>query len=427
MAEPVSLLLNMSIRCFSTGSRALGLAFLITALAARKAQGQSRVEYKYERYQEDNDRTKVETHGFWFESELASKFTIRGQYVHDALSGATPTGGPPPAGTNAVPLTRFQDIRNAGFLEGAFKAGRTTTTPQVAYSEESDYRSLGLALTEAIDFNQKNTTLVLGISRNSDSLNGTYQRQYVYKNETSILLGINQLLSPLTVLTANLTFGYQDGYLNDPYKGVNFTFSYPNPAFDPVDFDVNLGEKRPRHKFKQIGYLGFTQSFPKLNGSADLNYRLHHDDWGIWANTIGLEWNQKLGSRVMLSPLFRYHRQTAADFYAVRFHGDPLLPDGGEYALQSDGVTVLFTGDEGFPGDGAAHSIPGHPNYFSSDYRLSALESFTVGAALRVKLCEHAYLSLAYKRYMMRGLDGITPKGQYPSAHAFTIGLGMDF
>jgi hypothetical protein len=284
-----------------------------------------------------------------------------------------------------------------------------------------------LALTEAVDFNQKNTTLVLGLSRNSDSLSGTYQRSFVYKNESTILLGINQLLSPLTVLTANLSFGYQDGYLNDPYKGVNFTFSYPNPAFDPQDFDVNLGEKRPRHKFKQIGYLGLTQSFPKLRGSADFNYRLHHDDWGIWANTVGLEWNQKLGSRVILSPLFRYHRQTAADFYAVRFHGDPLLPEGGQYALQGDGVTVLFNGDEGFPGDGTPHSVPVHPNYYSSDYRLSALESFTVGAGIRIKLCDKAHLSLAYKRYIMRGLDGVTPQGQYPSANAFTAGLGVEF
>ena len=178
---------------------------------------------------------------------------------------------------------------------------------------------------------------------------------------------------------------------------------------------------------KQIGFLGLTQYFQSLNGSADLNYRLHHDDWGIWAHTVGLEWHQKLGTRVLLSPLFRYHRQTAAEFYSIRFHGDPLLPDGGQYALQGDGFTMLFSGDEGFPGDGVAHSIPAHPNYYSSDFRLSELESFTLGAALRVKLCEHAYLSLAYKRYLMRGLDGITPQGQYPSAHAFTVGLGMEF
>ncbi len=408
--------------------RVLGWLTVVTTAAVRPVAGQSRVEYKYEYYQEDDNRAKVETHGLWFESELHPKFTLRGQYVHDALSGATPTGGPPPVGSNVVPLTQFSDERNAGYLEGAVKLGRTTTTPQISYSEESDYRSLGLALTEAIDFNQKNTTLVLGLSRNSDSLNGANQLNFVHKNDTAVLVGLNQLLTPLSVLTVNLSFGYQDGYLNDPYKGVNFAFTYlPDSPFNPTPYDVNLEEKRPRHKFKQVGYLGFTQNVPALKGSADFSYRLHHDDWGIWANTFGVEWNQKLGSRVVLTPLFRYHRQSAASFYGVRFVGDPLLPDGGQFAVQSDGSTLLFSGDEGFPGDGPAMTIPAHPSYFSSDYRLSEMETFTYGVGLRIKVCEHASVYLAYKRYEMHGLDGVTPQGQYPSAHAGTVGLGIEF
>ena len=403
----------------------LGLAIL-SAVATRHALGESRVEYKYEYYQEDGDRTRVQTHGLWFETELHTQFLLRGQYVHDALSGATPTGGPP-EGTNAVPLSRFEDKRNAGFLEGAIKYGRTTPSPQISYSEESDYRSLGMGVTESIDFNQKNTTLVVGLSRNSDSLRGSNQFDFAYKHETVAMVGINQLLSPLSVLTVNVTMGYVDGYLNDPYKGVNFFFNYPNPVFDPLPFDVNLGEKRPRHRFKQIGYVGFSQYVPKLKGGLDASYRLYHDDWGVWGNTFQLEWNQKVGSRVVVSPLFRYHRQTAADFYGVRFAGDPLLPDGGQYALQSDGFTLLFQGDEGFPGDGMVGLVPTHPSYFSSDYRLSEMETLTYGLGVRIKLCERASLFLAYKRYETRGLDGLTPGGQYPSAHAGTVGLGMTF
>lgn len=412
-------------RCSS--AQVVGWLTAISAAAGRPALGQTRLEYKFEYYQEDDDRTRAETHALWFETELHPKILLRGQYVHDALSGATPTGGPPPPGTNTVPLSQYDDDRHAGFIEGALKFGRTTTTPQIAYSEESDYRSLGFALTEAIDFNQKNTTLILGAHRNSDSLNGANQINFVYKNDTALLLGLNQLLSPLSILSVNLTLGYQDGYLSDPYKGVNFAFSYPNPIFDPTPFDVNFEEKRPRHRFKQIGYIGLTQHVPPVRGSAELAYRLHHDDWGIWAHTFSLEWNQKLGERVILTPLFRYHRQSAANFYGVRFVGDPLLPNGGQFALQSDGFTLLFSGDEGFPGDGVVGTVPAHPTYFSSDFRLSELESFTYGIGLRVKLCENAHLYVAYKRYVMRGLDAITARGQYPAAHAGTVGLGIEF
>ena len=400
---------------------------VVSATGVRHAWAQSRVEYKYEYYQEADDRTRVQTHGLWFETELDKRLVLRGQYVHDALSGATPNGGPPPAGTNAVPLSRFEDERNAGMLQGDIKLGRFNTSPQISYSEESDYRSLGVALTEAIDFNQKNTTLILGTSRNSDAVRGSNQIGFAYKNETLGMVGINQLLSPLSVLTVNFTMGYLDGYLNDAYKGVNFSVNYPNPVFDPTPFDVNLGEKRPRHRFKQIGYFGFTQYVPKLKGGADLSYRLYHDDWGVWGNTFQMEWNQKVGQRLVVTPLLRYHRQTAADFYGVRFAGDPLLPHGAQYALQSDGFTMLFNGDEGFPGDGLVGTVPAHPSYYSSDYRLSEMETWTYGLGVRIKLCENATLSLAYKRYETHGLDGITPKGQYPTAHAGTVGLSVSF
>jgi len=402
----------------------LGVALLLTA---RPVWAQSRVEYRYEQYQEDNDRVQVQTQGFWFQTELPPHVVMRGQFVHDALSGATPNGGPPPPGSDAVPLAKFKDERNAGFLESAIRYGRSTTTPQLAYSEESDYRSLGVSLTEAVDFNSKNTTLIFGLSRNFDSLNGTFQRRFVYKGETVWLLGINQLLSPLSVLTVNLTLNYQDGFLSDPYKGVNFAFRYPNPVFDPTPEGVNLGENRPRHRFTPTGFINLTQYVPRLKGSADINYRVHHNDWGIWSHTLGLEWHQNLGPRVVLSPLFRYYRQSAANFYGVRFTGDPLLPQGAQYALQSDGFTLLFNGDEGFPGDGATGSVPGHPAYFSSDYRLSELETFTFGVGIRVKLWDQVSFLASYKRYEMRGLDGVTPTGQYPSAHAGTVGLVFEF
>ena len=44
--------------------------------------------------------------------------------------------------------------------------------PQFSYSQESDYASRGISLTHAYDFNQKNTTIVLGIAHNFDSVGG---------------------------------------------------------------------------------------------------------------------------------------------------------------------------------------------------------------------------------------------------------------
>jgi hypothetical protein len=90
--------------------------------------------------------------------------------------------------------------------------------------------------------------------------------------------------------------------------------------------------------------------------------------------------------------MFRYYYQTAADFYATQF---------GNYR----------------------HA----PTYYSADYRLSELESFTAGLSVNWKVRSWLTIDAGYKRYIMRGLDGTTSQTAYPSANVFTIGARLWF
>lgn len=139
--------------------------------------------------------------------------------------------------------------------------------------------------------------------------------------------------------------------------------------------------------------------FDRVNGAVEVTYRLHHDDFGVTASTVSLLWNQKLGKHVTVSPLFRYHTQTAARFYGTLFPGDPTDPS--------------------FP-------IP-VPQYYSSDYRLSALESFTYGVQVSARVWKHLSLAASYKRFEMYGRDGNTSADQYPKANVFSGGLTLWF
>jgi hypothetical protein len=78
-----------------------------------------------------------------------------------------------------------------------------------------------------------------------------------------------------------------------------------------------------------------------------------------------------------------------------------------------------------FPGD--PDSGAGVPRHYSSDYRLSELQSFTYGASLLWRLHENVHLDLGYKRYEMFGREGKTPKDAYPSANVFSLGLRVWF
>ena len=99
------------------------------------------------------------------------------------------------------------------------------------------------------------------------------------------------------------------------------------------------------------------------------------------------------GDHVVVSPFFRFHHQSEADFYAPQFVGDPFFPDGVNWD------------DQGFPGGGSA---PPFPESYSSDYRLSRLDTYTYGLSVTVKIKDRVSLDAAYKRYVMEGRDGVT-------------------
>jgi hypothetical protein len=379
----------------TVGGRWLATGSLIVALhllPLNKARAQNHADYRYELYKEENGRIEVQTHSALTELELKSWLSLKAEVIYDAISGATPTGALPAAGTHKVPTVEIDDDRYAGVIEVGMKYRNITFRPQYAYSDESDYRSISAGLNASIDLNQKNTTMNLGVSHNWDTIiptEGTFLTTEETRDTTDLLVGLTQLLGPKMFLTANFTYGFGTGYFSDPYKGVQFT-GYPDPA-------TVFPENRPSRRDKEIIYLALTRAFDPLHGSAELSYRLYHDSFGIDAHTLGFTWLQKLGSKVVLAPTFRFYNQSAADFYAPSFPGD--------LSVSSAGI----------------------PRHYSSDYRMSDFHAFTYGVSLLWRIHEHVHLDLSYKRYEMIGNDGGTPDDAYPVANVFGAGIRVWF
>ncbi len=366
------------------------------AMLAQRLRGENHFDYRYDDYLEDDDRIHVRTHSAFLEFLINSSVSLNAEFVYDAISGATPTGGPPLAGSNQVPLAHMEDERWAGNISSAIRwGGNQTTTPQFAYSLEGDYESVGLSLNHTIDFNDKNTTLALGLAYTHDTIMPEFwYGDREYKNGGDALVGLTQLLGPKTLFTANLTVGTAHGYLADPYKGFRFT-DYPDPT-------TLFPENRPSDRTKEIGYFSLTHFVTPLKGSAELSYRIYHDSYGILSHTVTLSWFQKLGKHVILSPMFRFADQNEADFYAVQLPGDPQLPPGDPFYVPI-------------------------PKYYSADYRLSALQTFTYGISATVKIKDRVSLDLSYQRYEMVGKDQVTSASAYPNAHTISGGVRIWF
>jgi hypothetical protein len=453
-------------------ARMAGVALLAGQLCRAMAQEENQAAFRQEYYIEENDRVKINTQSVLFDSELTRNVRLNGTLTFDAVSGASPIGAPPPdkwqyptytdyynsyynqayasrfdqevianqvlvdagivtyqqmtndaaaaaaaaapgiATVNAdasyqsltnhpnyksdkVPLAKLTDNRVAFSLAPSFTFGRHLITPSFAYSEESDYVSYVGALNYSLALNQKNTTLNFGWSHNADSV---WDNRSAWRDKTvdSFLIGGVQLLSPKSYVTFNFTYGNEDGFLSDPYKGVMFTITDTSNLVGVILHDLDDpsydGENRPRHRDRQIFHLSYTQFFDPLNGSLDCSYRFARDSWEVLAHTLDLRWHQKLGRQLVISPLFRYHEQSAAEFY---YPG--LVPGGTD-----------------------------RPEFYSSDYRLSHLQTFTYGVHLTWRMDKHVSVDLGYQRYVMEGLDRTSPSA-YPEANVYSIGARLRF
>ena len=395
----------------------LALAGLLWGGLVHRGRAEDTFTYRYEKYQESDGRVGVETHSGSFDVTLRPWLSFKGEVVNDAVSGATPTGRPAnaaaPAGSygngaynDSFDVVYMKDNRMGGFGEPTFTFGANRISTQFSYSGESDYISRGVALNYSRDFNQKNTTLNVGWSHDFDTIeqgnspNGIlFENGNLKKDSDEFIVGVNQLLGPKTILTANFEFGYANGYLADPYKSFWF--------YD----GEGVPESRPGQRTKEIVYVGLTQFITPLDASVEGSYRFYSDSFGITAHTVSLAWYQKLGRQLVVAPSFRYYYQTAADFYHVTLPG---------YV----GTVTLAPGDptpfDGFP-------QPEIPQYYSADYRLSEMQTMTVGVSVNWKVVDHFYIDASYERYIMQGLDGATDQGVYPNANLFTVGARVTF
>lgn len=359
-------------------------------------------DYSYQLYQEDDDRIRVESHYIRGSIELNDETSFRFQWLNDAISGSSPTGALP--GSAQPYLSNVDDVRTGILGALSRKFGDHRVELEISHSSEDDYISRGLTLSDVWDLNQKNTMITAGFNYLNDSVLdtlGTYQD----KDSYDFFAGVTQIIDKDTVFTANLTLGYAEGYLNDPYKVVQRTdfISFPDGSggtvFIPV---VNIyGENRPDSRFRQVFQLEGTHYFDEASGALDATLRFSHDDFGVCSQTAEIEWRQEIGTNLVVIPFVRYYHQNAADFFVNTLDGVVSGPPTGN----------------------------GKPNY-SADYRLSSFTSVSGGLRLKYQFNDHFATTAAYERYVMNGTGDSADHSQgfaYPSADIWTIGLSATF
>jgi uncharacterized protein DUF3570 len=300
----------------------------------------------------------------------------------DSLSGASPNGALPsrmpqtfasPSGRTLNPSanagadrqthlyaiapgqlpadSNYSDLRAAAAADWQRPFSRTMRwdfSGKVSY--EDDFISITGSASILRDFNEKNTTVELGVTDEEDLIapvGGTPVAGSDYalfaktsnksKNGLGALAGVTQVINRHWLVQANVAADRFHGYLNDPYKII----SVLDQVGDPAGY---LYEERPGQRLRKSVFLENRIGWDRVSTAVSLRYM--SDDWHIhsetaegrfrwWGHERGLYWE----------PSLRWYRQTAANFY-----------------------TPWITG----PASSAA-------GFASADTRLAAFRAFTYG------------------------------------------------
>ena len=392
----------------------------------RRSLAEDRVDFSIGYYVEDHHRVEVWSPVLLWEADLNRSSIIRVQGVYDVVSGASPTGAPltrntkavtqtanttqngvgivgynvvsGPSGTKRTPIYgtvsqtaktqqtvyvpygepflpthEFHDERMGLNLELENRVGDWLLDNSVSFGQESDYESVSGTVKVGREFNHKATVLSAAVSFGHDWVERRALNRWDGKDSVEGLLSVAQVINTTTLLTVSGSLGSASGYLDDQYK-----YASVNNAIIP--------EHRPDHRERRVAYVMLNHMFEPLHGSLEASYRFYNDSYGIDANTFGLTWLQNIGKHWVVAPSVRYYEQSAASFYAPQFTGKP--------------------------------------EYYSADYRLARLSTFTYGLKVVWKQSDRLQFNIGYDRYSMQGRDGgLTPAAAFPSANIFTMGV----
>jgi hypothetical protein len=354
-------------------------------------------------------------------------------FTFDALSGSSPNGALPSrapqtfaspsakslstarhtytTGPGQLPVDpNYSDARVAVGGEWQLPLTRLTRTSVGGkFSYEDDFLSASVDASIEHDFNQKNTTVSVGVSDENDQLHpigGTpvpgsdyllfEKTGHKSKNGVGTLLGVTQVMNRHWLAELNLSADRFTGYLNDPYKII----SVLDGSGGMTGY---LYENRPDARTRRSVYLDNRVGWNRASAALSLRYMT--DDWGVRSKTAQLRVRLWLdGKNQYVEPTLRWYRQTAADFYT------PWIS-----SLAGQG-----------------------PAYASSDSRLGAFRALTYGVKYGMKLDERtgrtgSEFSIRAEYYRQTVENAVAAPGAlqgldlYPGLQAFLIQVGFSY
>ena len=121
--------------------KCLSIILALTLLVVRmgRASGEeNQVGYRHEFYREDEDRMSIDTDSLLLDIGLASHVRVKGTYVIDTISGATPMGAPP---QKQWPFATYGDF-TAGPTPRLMNRSTTSSSARIRFTWTRDMKRI---------------------------------------------------------------------------------------------------------------------------------------------------------------------------------------------------------------------------------------------------------------------------------------------
>jgi hypothetical protein len=289
----------------------LGLfsALVVLLVLIVRARGADQVTIRGAYYREPS--TRVIQPVVDIQKDLPHGVDIDAHYLVDAITSASAA-----AGTTVDNI--FTEIRDEVGLGVGKNWDRTRATLSYRYSTESDYWSHGFAGSVAQRFWEDTATVALSLGATFDTM-AARGRTPQCATPPSVQcwlhsyfggLSYTQVLSPVAIAQVDAEVAYLHGFQGNLYRLVS-----------------GLGyEKPPYYRLRNALAARFAYYFPESSTGVQIHYRYYwdtypgtpptpQDPWHLRASTIEGRVYQQLTRSLEVRLLYRYHRQTQADFW----------------------------------------------------------------------------------------------------------------
>jgi hypothetical protein len=295
----------------------------IAIVASNALCAENYVALEFLQYDENNNRVSVSAPSLSASYDIGTDYTIKADFVHDAVSGATPSWQPDSASgasgrDNSSDYVyenqKFDEERNAGSIMLTTRfANRDELYTGFDYSRESDFDSKAVSA-EYMHYTNKshNQSLNLGLSYSMNEIlsydydTGSGASQKETSSSINIQAGISQILNDHTAVKVEGFTVLDDGYLTNPHANIVRNYGTANQNL----VTENRPDKRTAYgvNFKYITMFGDNLSFKA-------NYRFYTDDWDITSHTVDHDIYYTLNKKITLGAGFRIYTQSEANFY----------------------------------------------------------------------------------------------------------------